>query len=878
MRLLLGPLDASTHRGLLDALTGLDALSFGGAGAAIPYSPAAEPFQRLFERLPAGWTPDALVWWAPEETPVPAGIEACPFPSVAVSPDLALNFWATQHVLGAFDLVLTDRSRCRALEALGLAHAEPWRISSLNATVDPVKPEQPREIDLLLVPPCPPDLDAAPAPWLRLVLALSSRHRVRLALEPEGPGTRELMGRAKIVVTRSAHGELPRWALAAAASGALLFIEAENLEVRDVFIDRTHCVLYRDPELEPLVGYYLEHDAERRTIAEAGWRRVHEDTPGVELERLATRLRDLRRHPPRRPWAALAPTERAYRLGVKAFLSRTAGAWNLAERMLQQAATDPTLSGLAQATLASLYGTASARVADPADGSRLLQLARQHARQALELDRSDPVRHLTAGELAIRAGDATAARGLLLKTVALSTTCPGRGLLVPVPFPFDQDGFRTRWERAAWTGSEAFCAALPSLLAARAWRRLGDLAAESGDPGRAFEALVEAVSAWADLDDSRYELGRLLQSQRHLDDEALTLYRDTVTAFPCHVHARDKLAYLLYNTGRIAESAQVTRETLELLDALPEPSPMRPHFQSFLGSCARRLGKERLEEVRAPATLGTAARVVNKLADTQDLNRLARRAVAHRLIEIKALLDRAGLPYSRQASDHWLRIWEYSGAVVESAVDTRMRVLDAGGTGTVLSYYLAAEGCRVTTVDINAQKLRDARVTTPALGLSMEHVLASIQDLPFSPASFDAVFCICVIEHLPREGQGPGMAELGRVLRPGGLLALTFDYGVQAADNPFLSPQEVVDRLIVPSGLAVLGNVTLDTDPEDFGGAHLGYTFGSLFLAKPGRLGLEPARGPIKLEPFPALKPHPTEVEPQATGLSFSAPAAEHSS
>ena len=207
-----------------------------------------------------------------------------------------------------------------------------------------------------------------------------------------------------------------------------------------------------------------------------------------------------------------------------------------------------------------------------------------------------------------------------------------------------------------------------------------------------------------------------------------------------------------------------------------------------------------------------------------------------------------------------------------------MRVLDAGGTGTVLSYYLAAEGCRVTTLDINPQKLRDARVTTPALGLSMEHLLASIQDLPFPAASFDAVFCVCVIEHLPRGEQGQGMAELGRVLRPGGLIALTFDYGMKAADNPFLSPQEVVDRLILPSGLAVLGNVALDTDPEDFGGAHLGYTFGSLFLAKPGRLGLEAARGPIKLEPFPALALRLPEVEPQAHGLSFSATPAEHSS
>src|SRR5215470_114503 len=68
-----------------------------------------------------------------------------------------------------------------------------------------------------------------------------------------------------------------------------------------------------------------------------------------------------------------------------------------------------------------------------------------------------------------------------------------------------------------------------------------------------------------------------------------------------------------------------------------------------------------------------------------------------------------------------------------------------------------------------------------------------------------------------------------------------------------LSPQEVVDRLIVPSGLAVIGNLALDVDPDDFGGANARYTFGSLFLGKPGRLSLPPESAPMRLDAFPAL-------------------------
>jgi len=391
------------------------------------------------------------------------------------------------------------------------------------------------------------------------------------------------------------------------------------------------------------------------------------------------------------------------------------------------------------------------------------------------------------------------------------------------------------------------------LVEARAWRRLGEIAEAAGDPAGAIEAFRQALAAHPDVEDTHYALARLLQAARQ-DDEAIAHYRQTVARSPHHFAARGTLAYLLYNLGRIEESATLCEESLRLVGgATGVPRAWEAVFADLRDSCRRRLGMAAPVSVSVPAMVTTTHRVLNKLADTQDLQRLARRAVAQRLVQMKALLDEAQLPYSRQAADHWLRIWEYSGAVVESGVDGRMRVLDAGGTGTVLSYYLAAEGCRVTTVDINAQKLGDTRITTPALGLIMDHVLASITDLPFASASFDAVFCVCVIEHVARTEQGRGMRELGRVLRPGGILALTFDYGCEGADNPFLSPQEVVDRLIVPSELAVIGNLALDVDPDDFGGANARYTFGSLFLGKPGRLSLPPESAPMRLDAFPAL-------------------------
>jgi len=48
--------------------------------------------------------------------------------------------------------------------------------------------------------------------------------------------------------------------------------------------------------------------------------------------------------------------------------------------------------------------------------------------------------------------------------------------------------------------------------------------------------------------------------------------------------------------------------------------------------------------------------------------------------------------------------------------------------------------------------------------------------LHYSDESFDVAYSVSVIEHIPGSGDGQAMSELARVLRPGGLLILTFPY------------------------------------------------------------------------------------------------------
>lgn len=250
-------------------------------------------------------------------------------------------------------------------------------------------------------------------------------------------------------------------------------------------------------------------------------------------------------------------------------------------------------------------------------------------------------------------------------------------------------------------------------------------------------------------------------------------------------------------------------------------------------------------------SLGYSMRI-NKLADLQDMHQLVRKPLVERLANLYRTLKSTRLDFSDHLQKHWLRMWEYSSAIIESKVDSRMRVLDAGGTGTVFSFYLAAEGCQVTTVDIDDKKIKDAIAMSEYLGLKMNHRLESITELSDEDETYDRVFCICVIEHINIDQQEVAIRQLSRVLKRGGILCITFDYGEFAADYPFLSPDDVQERLVKPSGLMTLNN-EFEEYSEDVGTHPIEYTFGSLFLKKEGDINIAKKRDSFLISQFPCI-------------------------
>jgi ubiquinone/menaquinone biosynthesis C-methylase UbiE len=120
------------------------------------------------------------------------------------------------------------------------------------------------------------------------------------------------------------------------------------------------------------------------------------------------------------------------------------------------------------------------------------------------------------------------------------------------------------------------------------------------------------------------------------------------------------------------------------------------------------------------------------------------------------------------------------------------------GTGRNLPYY--TEGVHLTGVDISPAMLGIASQRASDLGLNVELKEADAQALPFPDASFDTVVCTLSLCNIPDDRKA--VAEMKRVLRPGGLLLL-------------------LDHVRSSSRLARVLQIALEVVTVRFGGDHL---------------------------------------------------------
>ncbi|MBA2597840.1 MAG: methyltransferase domain-containing protein [Chloroflexia bacterium] len=133
------------------------------------------------------------------------------------------------------------------------------------------------------------------------------------------------------------------------------------------------------------------------------------------------------------------------------------------------------------------------------------------------------------------------------------------------------------------------------------------------------------------------------------------------------------------------------------------------------------------------------------------------------------------------------------------------RVLEVGcGTGEVALRARTRSGPTgsVAGIDASSEMIAVARQKAARANLDIDLRIAAVEALPFADATFDVVLSSLMMHHLPEDLKPRALAEMRRVLAPGGRL-LVVDFQRPKSRLARLSPVWLVHRRL-PSGVQEL--------------------------------------------------------------------------
>ena len=171
--------------------------------------------------------------------------------------------------------------------------------------------------------------------------------------------------------------------------------------------------------------------------------------------------------------------------------------------------------------------------------------------------------------------------------------------------------------------------------------------------------------------------------------------------------------------------------------------------------------------------------------------------IANELRQVYALWDRE-MPK--------MRLWEQARALAFLGFLGGKSILDVGTRESLVPIYLKSRGADVTCLDRYLESVVQNE--------NIERVEGDARDLPFENDTFDHVLCTACIKHIPGWGDRTAVREMLRVVKPHGLVAISFDYGPTYEAYPSsVSGHRIYDARAVQTRLASQGEVV---GPEDW--------------------------------------------------------------
>lgn len=236
----------------------------------IPMEKGQTDVSEILSRLPDGWTPDLFVWADNGGAFLPIGLDKLTCPSVALIGDTHTGQmdWRIDYAkMFSHAYLMFTRHHIQTFDAAGVSS-----IGWLPAACDPRfhgKFDVAKSYEIGFIGQTNPQ-------WHPDRVALLERLKAaEFDVQVDSKILEEMSlfhSRSKIVFNRSLNQDLNRRVFEAMCSGSLLLTdrlpEASGLE--SLFTDKEHLALYDDANVEEIARYYLDHEAERESIAAAG--------------------------------------------------------------------------------------------------------------------------------------------------------------------------------------------------------------------------------------------------------------------------------------------------------------------------------------------------------------------------------------------------------------------------------------------------------------------------------------------------------------------------------------------------------------------------------------------------------------------------------